>query len=85
MPMQARRVELIVARDLRRRLAGGKAAVDLGALQMLARLATSTHATIRHDRRYKNINFTQSFHRDDCYRKIPLFRPSFRYLLKRPA
>ena len=85
MPMQARWIELVVARDLRRRFAGGEAAVDFGALEVLASLATSAHATIRHDRRYKNINFTQSFHRTIRYRKIPLFWPSFRYLLKRPA
>jgi hypothetical protein len=30
--MQARRVEIIVARDMRRRLAGGEAAVDFGSL-----------------------------------------------------
>ena len=31
MPVQARGIEVIVARDLRRRLAGGEAAVDLAA------------------------------------------------------
>ena len=31
-PMQARQVQIMVARDLRHRLAGGKAAVDLRAL-----------------------------------------------------
>ena len=36
MAMQARRVQIMVARDLRHRLAGGEAAVDLRALEMLA-------------------------------------------------
>jgi hypothetical protein len=40
-PMQTRQVDLVVARDLRRRLAGSKPAVDLGALQMLAGFAGS--------------------------------------------
>ena len=42
-PMQARQVQIIVARDLRHRLAGGKAAVDFRALEMLACL-TCSHA-----------------------------------------
>jgi len=37
--MQTRHVQLIVARNLRRRLAGGEAAVDFVALEMLARAA----------------------------------------------
>ena len=44
MPMQARRVQLIVARDLRRRLAGGEAPVDLGPLEMQACATRSGHA-----------------------------------------
>ena len=43
MPMDARNRQVIVARDSRRRLAGGKAAVDFGALEMLACL-TCSHA-----------------------------------------
>jgi hypothetical protein len=39
MSMQARQVDLIVARDLRHRLAAGQAAVDFGALNALARPA----------------------------------------------
>ena len=35
MPMQTRYVQLVVARDLRRRLPGGEAAVNLGPLEML--------------------------------------------------
>jgi hypothetical protein len=44
MPMQTRQVQIIVARDLRRRFPGGEAAVDLGPLEMLARATRSRHA-----------------------------------------
>ena len=43
MAMQARRVHIMVARDLCHRLAGGEAAVDLRALEMLACATISTH------------------------------------------
>ncbi|MGA9499711.1 MAG: hypothetical protein WBV52_05715, partial [Pseudolabrys sp.] len=43
MAMQARRVHIMVARDLRHRLAGGEAAVDFRALEMLACATISTH------------------------------------------
>ena len=43
MPMQARQSQVIVARDLRHRLAGGKAAVDLRTLEMLTSRTLSTH------------------------------------------
>ena len=42
-PMQARQIQIMVARDLRHRLAGGEAAVDLRALQMLTTRTLSTH------------------------------------------
>jgi hypothetical protein len=45
--MEAGRVDFVVARDLRRRLAGSKTTVDLGALQMLARFALSHARNIR--------------------------------------
>ena len=43
MAMQARRVQIMVARDLRHRLAAGEAAVDFRALEMLACVTISTH------------------------------------------
>ena len=43
MAMQARQVQIIVARDLRHRLAGGEAAVDFRALEMLTCAAWSSH------------------------------------------
>jgi hypothetical protein len=43
MPVQARQVQIIVMRNLRRRLAGSEAAVDLRALEMLACATISTH------------------------------------------
>jgi hypothetical protein len=43
MAMQARRVQIMIARDLCHRLAGGEAAVDLRALEMLACATISTH------------------------------------------
>ena len=39
MPVQARRVQIVVARDLTARLAGRQPAVNLGALDMLTRTA----------------------------------------------
>ena len=42
-PMQARQVQIIVARDLRHRLAGGKPTVDLRTLEMLTARTLSTH------------------------------------------
>ena len=41
MAMQARQVKLIITRDIGRRLARSQAAVDFGALEMLARSARS--------------------------------------------
>jgi hypothetical protein len=35
MPMQTRRVQIIVTRNLRRRLASGEAPIDFGPLEML--------------------------------------------------
>ena len=50
MPMQTRGVQLIVARDLRRRLPGGEAAVDFRPLEMLACATGSAIPTIKaHD------------------------------------
>jgi hypothetical protein len=43
MAMQARRVQIVVARDLRHRLATGKATVDFRALEVLACATISTH------------------------------------------
>ena len=43
MSMQARRVQIMVARDLRHRLAGGKPTVDFRALEMLTCATISTH------------------------------------------
>lgn len=43
MPMDARHCQVIVARDLRHRLAGGEAAVDLGTLEMLTTRTRSGH------------------------------------------
>ncbi len=45
MPMQARRVQIVITGDLRRWLASGEAAVDLGALEVLTCL-TISHAGI---------------------------------------
>src|SRR5262245_368544 len=61
-PMQARKVDLVVARDLRGRLAGGKPAVNLRPLQMLAGTTNSTHGTLT------KITLTQS---RDCIRRDP--------------
>ena len=46
MAMQARRVQIVVARDLRHRLASGEATVDFRALEMLARGANSAHTRL---------------------------------------
>ncbi|MGC1573171.1 MAG: hypothetical protein WA750_13810, partial [Pseudolabrys sp.] len=43
--MQARQVQIIVARDLRHRLATRDTAVDFGAFKMLARGANSAHTS----------------------------------------
>jgi hypothetical protein len=44
MPMQARSVQVMVARDHGRRLARGEAAVDLGPLEMLTCFTGSAYA-----------------------------------------
>jgi hypothetical protein len=41
--MQARQIQIVVARDLRHRLTGGEAAVDLRMLEMLTCAARSRH------------------------------------------
>ena len=45
MPVEARRVELVIMRQLRRRFAGREPPVDLRALHMLASPTNSTHGT----------------------------------------
>ena len=50
MPMQTRHVQLVVTGDMRRRLAGGEAAVDFGALEMLACLTISHDCDKKHTR-----------------------------------
>ena len=51
-PMQARQVQIIVARDLRHRLAGGKPTVDLRTLEMLTCAAWSSHTETKTRSRY---------------------------------
>jgi hypothetical protein len=45
MPMQARRVQIIIARDLIARLTRGKPSVNFSTLYMLACVAFSRHVT----------------------------------------
>ena len=46
MPVEARPVQVIIVRDMRRRLAGGEPAVDFGTLDMLACLTCSTQTHV---------------------------------------
>src|SRR5664279_134963 len=80
MPMQARRVELVVLRDLYRRLAGSEAAVNFAALEVLASFTRSAHAdkiaAARLSRVYRSLITSKrrmSRPKLDRYRKIPLF------------
>jgi hypothetical protein len=75
MPMQTRRVQVMVTRNLRRRLAGGEASVDFRTLEMLACNARSTHNfAVKHSLINKDLIMFQEKFRPKVirYRKISL-------------
>ena len=53
MPMQARRVQVVVARDLRRRLTRSEQTVNFGPFEVVTRDATFTHDALSRARKGK--------------------------------